>query len=224
MRLAGVSHTPHHHGPDGLVGWGPTVTELDHLATRFDEVVHVAPVHDGPPPASALPYRAANLRVEPTVAAGGDGVAAKAGLVAAAPRHWAAIGRELAGADAVHVRCPANVSGLALARLRATRDRRPVWVKYAGNWRPGADDPWSYALQRRWLRRGFGRMAVTVNGRGDDPDHVRAFPNPSLTDDDLAGGRAAAAGKPPLEEGLRLAFVGRVEPEKGAPEAVAVAA
>ncbi len=52
--LAIVSHTPHHRTADGLVGWGPTVTELDHLATRFDRVTHVAPVHDGPAPASAL--------------------------------------------------------------------------------------------------------------------------------------------------------------------------
>ena len=222
-RLAVVSHTPHHRTPDGLVGWGPTVTELDHLARLFDEVVHVAPVHDGPPPASALRYTAANLRVEPAPAAGGDGLAAKLGLVAAVPRLVAATRRGLRDATVVHVRCPANISGLALVALRLSRDRRPCWAKYAGNWCPERGDPWSYRLQRRWLRHGFGRLAVTVNGRGDDPEHVRAFANPSLTDEDLARGRAAAATKPDPADGVRLAFVGRVEAEKGAPEAVRTA-
>jgi len=222
-RLAVVSHTPHHRTADGLVGWGPTVTELDHLATLFDEVVHVAPVHDGPPPASALAYAAPNLRVEPAPAAGGDGLRAKVVLALSTPGLLAAVRRGTREADALHVRCPANISGLALAWLRLTRDRRPSWVKYAGNWRPEGEDPWSYRLQRRWLRHGFGRLAVTVNGRGTDPEHVRAFANPSLTDDDLARGRAAAAAKPDPADGVRLVFVGRVEDEKGAPEAVRTA-
>jgi glycosyltransferase involved in cell wall biosynthesis len=221
-RLAIVSHTPHHRTPDGLVGWGPTVTELDHLATRFDSVVHVAPVHDGPAPASSLPYTAPNLEVLPVRAAGGDGWRAKAGIPLAVPGWLLAMHRGTSGADVLHVRCPANLSGLALAILRARRDRRPLWVKYAGNWRPDGPEPWSYRTQRRWLRRGWGTVAVTVNGEGDDPPHVRTFPNPSLTDDDLAEGAAVTTA--PLADGLRLAFVGRVEPEKGAVVAARVAA
>ena len=223
-RLAIISHTPHHEGPDGLVGWGPTVTELSHLATRFDEVVHVAPVHDGPPPASALPYTAENLEVVPVRPAGGDGLGAKVGLAAAVPGWLAAMHKGTSGADVLHVRCPANLSGLALAVLRARRDRRPLWVKYAGNWRPDGPEPWSYRTQRAWLRKGWGTVGVTVNGTGDDPPHVRAFANPSLTDDDLQRGAAAAAAKPSPDDGVRLAFVGRVEDEKGAPVAAAVAA
>ncbi len=224
-RLAVVSHTPHHHGDDGLVGWGPTVTELSHLASLVDELVHVAPVHAGPAPASALPYSATNVEVVPLRPAGGDGLAAKAGLVAAVPGWAAAIRRGCSGADAVHVRCPANVSGTALAWLRLSRDDRPCWVKYAGNWRPDGPDAWSYGVQRRWLRRGFGRVVVTVNGTWpDDPPHVRPFTNPSLTDDEVVRGEAAAGAKPPVEDGLHLAFVGRLEAEKGAPIAVRVLA
>lgn len=224
LRLVVVSHTPHHHGPDGgLVGWGPTVAELDVLAGCFADVVHLAPVHPGPAPASDRPYAAPNLRVEPLRAAGGPGPGAKLGLLTALPGWLSAFRRGATGADVVHVRCPANLSGLALAWLRLRRDRRPVWVKYAGNWRPDGADPWSYRLQRRWLRRGFGQVAVTVNGRGDDPDHVRPFPNPSLTDEELARGAGAADTKETLEQGVRLAFVGRVEDEKGAPVAVRTA-
>ena len=222
-RLAVVSHTPHHHGPDGLVGWGPTVTELSHLAGRFDEVVHVAPVHDGPAPASALPYTAGNVRVLPVRAAGGDGLGDKAGLALAVPGWTAAMHRGTKDADVLHLRCPANLSGLAVAVLRGRRDRRPLWVKYAGNWRPDGPEPRSYRTQRTWLRKGWGTMAVTVNGRRpDDGPHVRSFANPSLTADDLAAGAHAASTKPPADP-LRLAFVGRLVPDKGVAEAVEVA-
>jgi glycosyltransferase involved in cell wall biosynthesis len=222
-RLAIISHTPHHEGPDGLVGWGPTVTELDHLATRFDEVVHVAPVHDGPPPASALPYSAANLEVLPVRAAGGDSAGAKLGLAGAVPGWLTAMHRGTSGADVLHVRSPANLSGLALAVLRARRDRRPLWVKYAGNWRPDGPEPWTYRAQRGWLRKGWGTVAVTVNGRtADDGDHVRSFANPSLTEDDLTAGAAAAAAKGSPDP-LRLAFVGRLVADKGPAVAVEVA-
>jgi glycosyltransferase involved in cell wall biosynthesis len=64
---------------------------------------------------------------------------------------------------------------------------------------------------------------VTVNGTGDDPPHVRAFPNPSLTDDDLERGRHLAERNRHPRHGLNLAFVGRVEPEKGALQAVRTA-
>src|SRR4029453_15431516 len=90
---------------------------------------------------------------------------------------------------------------------------------------PDGPEPASYRVQRRWLHRGFGQVAVTVNGTWpDDPPHVRAFPNPPLTDGELAAGRGRTAAKPPLQEGLALAFVGRVETEKGAVDAVDVAA
>ena len=56
MRLLIVSHTPHYHAAGRLVGWGPTVRELDYLSELFDEVVHVAPVYGEAAPGSALPY------------------------------------------------------------------------------------------------------------------------------------------------------------------------
>ena len=223
LALTVISHTPHHRTSGGLVGWGPTVTELSHLAALFDEVIHVAPVDDGPAPASALPYTAPNITVMPVRPAGGAGLGAKLGLVARLPGYLLALRRGLAGADVVHVRCPANLSGLALAWLRLTRDRRPCWVKYAGNWRPDGPDPWSYRRQRRWLQRGFGRLAVTVNGEwADTPAHVRAFDNPSLTEAELAAGRTAAGAKGAIDP-LALAFVGRVEAAKGALDAVLIA-
>ncbi|MEM6792951.1 MAG: glycosyltransferase [Acidobacteriota bacterium] len=229
-RLLIVSHTPHYPGPrpgdgaGGVLGWGATVRELDRLATLFDEVVHLAPLYDLPPPPSSRAYAAPNLRLRPLRPAGGESLAAKLGIVRGAPAFYAALADEVRRADAVHVRAPANLALLTfLARPLLGRDK-PWWVKYAGNWRPsegsGArQEARSYRLQRAWLRRPRRRLAVTVNGRwqGDGP-HVRSFLNPCLGEDELE--RALDSGEREIAEPLEMLFVGRLEDAKGAGRAL----
>jgi len=223
MRLLIISHTPHHRAAGRLVGWGPTVRELDYLSELFAEVVHVAPVYDGPPPGSARAYASERVTVRAVRPAGGESLAAKLDVARLYPGYAAAIREELGRADAVHVRCPANISLLALALLRAARRPEPRWVKYAGNWRPDGGEAWSYTLQRRWLAANAHRGVVTVNGRWpDQPPHVFTFDNPSLTERELAAGRQAAAGKC-LTLPLELIFVGALNDAKGVGRVLATA-
>src|SRR5437660_12158298 len=102
MRLLIISHMPHHLRADGrVVGWGATVQELDHLATRFDEVRHIACLHDGPPPASFLPYRDDKVKLIGVPPSGGDRWRDKFSVLAATPGYLAAMLRELPHADMV---------------------------------------------------------------------------------------------------------------------------
>jgi glycosyltransferase involved in cell wall biosynthesis len=223
MRLLIVSHTPHYRRDGRIVGWGPTVRELDYLAEMFTEIVHVAPVYDEPPPDSALPYASANLGVRAVRPAGGERPVDKIGILAAYPRYARVIGDEMARADAVHVRCPANISLLALILLGRTAYPPYRWAKYAGNWRPDGGEPRSYALQRRWLAANRHRGVVTINGQWPgQPPHVYSFYNPSLTEDELAAGRATAASKR-LEPPVELLFAGTLNNGKGAGRALHVA-
>jgi len=224
MKLLIVSHTTHYHDGGRVVGWGPTVRELDALAALFDEIVHVATIYPGAAPASALPYMAANVRLRLVPPAGGGSLADKLGILTAYPRYARVIREELARADAVHVRCPANISLAALALLRQAKQPPYRWVKYAGNWMPGGSEPWSYALQRRWLVANRHHGVVTVNGRWpNQPPHVHAFDNPCLTDAETAAGSAAAAIKR-LTRPVELLFVGALNEGKGTGRALQVAA
>lgn len=211
MRLVIISNMSHYRRADGaIVGHGATARELDALATLFDEVRHVACLHDEPAPGDALPYAAANLALVPVPPAGGDDLAAKLGILRHTPRYVQTIARELAGADAVHVRAPANISLYAIAMLTARRTPRRRWIKYAGNWQPHGSEPASYRLQRAWLAGPVHRAQVTINGSyADQPAHVHSFDNPCLTDDELALGRAAATTKR-LTAPVRLLFVGHL--------------
>jgi len=222
--LAIVSDTPYYLEAGRLVGWGPNVREIDQLATLFDEVRHVAPVYDEPAPRSALASRRPDrVGLHAIVPAGGRTLRAKLEVLARYPGWARAIRQEVAGADLVHVRCPSNVSLLALLLFALPWRRPPLWLKFGGNWRPSASEPLTYHLQRLVLRRGLRGATVTVNGKWpDEPAHVVAFHNPTLTPDELVRGREAA-GKT-LAEPARLLFVGRLDRAKGANRSIDVVA
>jgi len=166
VQLLIVSHTPHYYLDGNLVGWGPTVREIDALGELFETVVHVAPVHPGPAPASALSYQCPRVRVRTVRPAGGRRWRDKLGILARAPGYVRAILQELGPADVVHVRCPANISLIALAVLALSGRPRRRWVKYAGSWRPAPPDAWSHRLQRWWMGRGRVEAALAVVGEG----------------------------------------------------------
>lgn len=214
-RLLVVSHTPHYRRDHTIVGWGATVRELDYLATLFDEVVHVAPLYDEAAPRSALPYASANVRLRQVRPAGGESLRDKLRIIGSAASYSAAIWEELNRADVVHVRCPANISLLAVLLLALRRKPEKRWIKYAGDWGPVSNDPISYRFQRWWLKGGWHRGTVTVNGSWPgQPEFVRSFLNPCLTETEIEGGRIQGRSKR-LSVPMRLLFVGVVDELKG---------
>lgn len=216
MRLLVVSHTPHYRRGKVFAGWGPTVREIDQLATLFTEVTHVAPLHADPAPESALEYGSGRVRLVPVPPAGGPRLLQKLAIALAAPRYIGTILREARRCEIVHVRCPANIGLFAVLLLIALRRPERRWIKYAGDWGRRAGEPWSYALQRRLLTGTLHRAVVTVNGTWPgQPPHVLSFANPCLTDEELSEGKRAAARKS-LGSPVKLLFVGRLDEAKGA--------
>jgi glycosyltransferase involved in cell wall biosynthesis len=214
-QLLVISHTPHHRRGDEIVGWGPTVLEINHLAQFFGRINHVACFHPETAPASALPYSTERVHLVPVPPVGGNELFDKLAALARFPLYARVILRELSRADVVHVRCPANICLLALLLLTVRRQPRQRWIKYAGDWSELGRQPLSYRFQRWWLKRGWSRAAVTVNGEySNQPKHVHSFYNPCLTDSELAEARQLAKRKPPLEP-LHLLFVGALNSNKG---------
>lgn len=213
MKLAIISHTEHFRRADGtLVAWGPTARELDHLARIADEIEHVAVLHAGDPPPSAMPYTSDKVRFTPLPPTGGRRLRDKLGVLAAAPRILRVVRAAVARADAFQFRAPTGMGSYVIPWL-GCRTRTPGWFKYAGNW--GQEDPpLGYRMQRAWLRR-LSSRPITINGHWpDQPEHALNFENPCLDTEEREAGAKALADKH-YDGALRACFVGRVEEPKG---------
>ena len=224
MRLLVISHTPHYIEHGRVVGWGPTIRELDHLATRFDEVRHIAFLYREAAPRSALAYASPRIELVPVPPAGSPGVLGKLDVLRTSPIYIRTITRELRNADFVHVRAPANIALLAMLVLQVRQHPAGRWFKYAGNWMPEGRESPSYTLQRTLLARGHHRGIVTINGSWPgQPNWVRTFYNPSLDDTEIEQGRLAAGTKA-LTWPVQILFVGALSASKGAGRALEVLA
>src|SRR5258708_1765036 len=117
MRLVIVSHTEHYQENGKISGWGPTVREINYLAGLFSEIVHIAPLHAGPAPSSSLAYKAENISLCHVPPSGGPNLINKLGILKILPSYIAIMLREFKKADVIHVRCPANISLIAIILL-----------------------------------------------------------------------------------------------------------
>jgi len=223
MNLLIISHTPHYLADDQIVGWGPTVREIDHLATLVTGVEHLAPLHPGPAPNIALPYTRSNIHLNPIKPAGGEDLWDKLVILWRIP-HWLVKLRiAMRTADIIHIRCPAGISLLALIFTQLWGKGKPCWVKYAGSWQAEGRVPFSYRLQRWVLENNWHQGVVTVNGSWlTQPNHIHTFNNPSLTQDEYEQAVQLARQKQ-LTTPIQLLFVGRVDRTKGVDHLLAVA-
>lgn len=212
MKLAIISHTEHYQADDGsIVGWGPTVSEINHLAEDFEEIYHVAFLHPGTPPPSSLPYTKGNVHFVPLKPVGGKGIGDKLGIVANIPKILNTVRKTLKRVDVFQVRTPTGM-GVFLIPYLSLFSSKKGWYKYAGNW--NQENPsLGYALQRWMLKR--QRRKVTINGSWpQQPAHCLTFENPCLTEAEREEGLGIAQAKkfaPPF----RFCFVGRLEDAKG---------
>src|SRR6185312_7276238 len=119
MRLVVVSHVVHYRFEGRLFAYGPYAREIALWAELFEEIAIASPCRAERPPADALPLEANNISILPQVEAGGETLREKLQLLAWLPVMIVRLLRALAGADAIHVRCPGNLGllGAVLAPL-----------------------------------------------------------------------------------------------------------
>ena len=212
MKLAIISHTEHYKLPDGtIVGWGPTVSEINHLAEDFEEIYHIAFLHPGAPPPSSLPYTKENIHFVPLKPVGGKGIADKLAIVANMPRILNTVRKTLRQVDVFQLRTPTGM-GVFLIPYLSWFSTKKGWYKYAGNWNQ-ENPPFGYALQRWMLKRQSRK--VTINGSWPkQPKQCLTFENPCLTEQERQEGLAITKTKD-FEPPFSFCFVGRLEDAKG---------
>ena len=212
MKLAIISHTEHYKQPDGtIVGWGPTISEINHLAQDFEEIYHIAFLHPGTPPPSSLPYTSSNIKFIPLNPVGGKGIGAKLKILGNIPKILGTVRNTLKKVDVFQLRTPTGI-GVFLIPYLTLFSTKKGWYKYAGNWNQ-QNPPLGYALQR-WMLKNQKRK-VTINGNWPkQPENCLTFENPCLTEEEREEGSQVAQNKS-FEPPFTFCFVGRLEDAKG---------
>ena len=193
------------------MGWGPTVSEINHLAGDFEEIYHLAFLHPGTPPPSSLPYTASNVKFVPLKPVGGKGAIAKLTILWNIPKIVSKVSETLKQVDIFQLRTPTGIGVFLIPYLTIFCNKKG-WYKYAGNWNQ-KNPPLGYALQRWMLKK--QKRKVTINGNWPkQPSHCITFENPCLTEEEREEGLKIVnekSFKPPYT----FCFVGRLEDAKG---------
>lgn len=216
--LAIIGDLPHYRQDGILHGLTPLVAQFERWARLFDNVVFCSPLLAGRPPAGFSPYPFPATLHE-VVAGGGNTRWAKVALLSRIPR-WAWETRQVArSVDAVYVRCPTNIGGVALVSTLGVVPFR--CASYTGVWRDYDREPRPYRYQRRLLAsRWFTGPVAAFTPVSTSATGIHEAFSPSF---DLATWAAAApaaasrlerigrwtAGTP-----LRLVAAGRLTPNK----------
>lgn len=215
MKLLIISHTEHYINEGVLVGWGPTIREINYLSNSFSNIFHIACLYEGgSPPASSLPYASPNIEFIPISPFGGKSIVDKVNVLREAPRVIQIVQKYIHTADAVQIRVPTGIANYLLPWLTLNRPDIPIWVKYAGNW-VQENPPLGYGFQRWWLKNNFLKCPVTINGKWPNQSaHCISFENPCLDMDEREIGLQAIQDKQ-YTSSFKACFVGRIEAAKG---------
>ena len=76
-KLVIISHTEHFKSGGEIVGFGPTVNEINSIAKYFDEIVHIGCLYPNEVPKNTASYISERIRFEAIPPFGGRGLLAK---------------------------------------------------------------------------------------------------------------------------------------------------
>lgn len=212
MKLAIISHTEHYTDIDGtIVGWGPTISEINYLSDHFETIYHLAFLHENAPPPSSLQYTSKNVVFVPLPISGGASFMKKLSILTNLPKTLKIIKATLKNVDAFQFRAPIGM-GVFIIPWLTKMTKKKGWFKYAGNWNQEYP-PLGYRIQRSLLKK--QSRTVTINGTwADQPNHCLTFENPCLLKEEREEGLRVITGKS-YQGPFSLCFVGRLEDPKG---------
>lgn len=205
MRFAIITQVPHLTENGQFWSYAPYVREMNIWLKYTDEVIVVAPLSQAPKSAVDMAYNHPAIDFRKI----SDFNILHIGSIVKAlwkiPRISFRIFRAMQQADHIHLRCPGNI-GLLGCFIQILFPGKPKTAKYAGNWDPNANQPWSYKLQRRILSNTFltKNMQVLVYGQWPGSSkNIKPFFTATYKESDKVTIHAR-----PLEFPIRFLFVG----------------
>ncbi|PID67916.1 MAG: capsular biosynthesis protein [Flavobacteriia bacterium] len=214
MKLLIISHTEHYLNDNGkVIGWEPTVREINYLGQIFSKIYHIAPLHSNQKnKRSAISYEQ-NIELIPIKPSGGKGLD-KFTILTTSFETLRKIGQYKSKVDYIHFRAPTGIGFTVLPYLKIFNNKK-LWIKYAGNWMD-SNMPSGNRFQKWWLNHMIAKTdVITVNGNWDSQNvNIKAFENPCILEKDRTLG-ALAVEKKDLSGKINFCFVGALNEHKG---------
>lgn len=117
-------------------------------------------------------------------------------------------------ADHIHLRCPGNIALLACL-VQILFPNKQKTAKYAGNWDPNSQQPWSYRLQKWILSNTFltRNMQVLVYGEWEgSTNNVKSFFTATYSEEEVQ--KSTSEIRSLSDEVIRFLFVGTLSKGK----------
>ena len=177
MKLAIITIVKHSNKDETYYGYGPYVREMNLWGKYVEELLVVGPEQEAMKEGidSAYDHPHLNFTSVPSFDILSFGAAILA--IFKIPIIFFKICKVMRRADHIHLRCPGNIS-LIGCFAQIFFPKKAKSTKYAGNWDPNSNQPWSYRMQQAILRNRIltRNMQVLVYGAWPhEPSHVRPF-------------------------------------------------
>jgi glycosyltransferase involved in cell wall biosynthesis len=221
LKVAIISHTEHYADSDGIiVGWGPTIKEINELSEHVESLIHIAPLHLGKFPQSSMQYSNTNIKFIPIKPSGGKGIR-KISIISAAYSNIRIIKKVLKEVDIVQFRAPTGIGIYILPCLKFFNHKK-YWVKYAGNWKD-ENMPLGNKFQKWWLQNCTSSdTKITINGVWEgERKNITAFENPCIDESERLLGKLIVQKKRLTLETV-FCFVGALNEHKGVSKIIKV--
>lgn len=216
-KLVIISHTEHQLTKTGeVVGFAPTVNEINVLSAHWDQVVHIACLEKLAAKGNSIPYAGSIIRFVAIPSFGGQTSRKKLNIITQSVHILRIIHEQMKDATEVQLRLPMGIGLYVLPYFIWNRNRSyTLWIKYANNW-TGRPASLGYGFQRWLLKKNLARCRVTINGSWKgQPAHCISFENPCLREEHREEGAQILPNKQATNGLFTLIFVGRVEYAKG---------
>jgi glycosyltransferase involved in cell wall biosynthesis len=185
MVLGIISDCIHIKNGDGVIGSKVhvLVKQIDYLSTYFERVYICAPVINSTENHAAISvYANKDIVFIPIPRAGGNSILSKMKLAFVLPIWVYQIIRVCSKSDLVYLRAPNNISipGFVVSSLF----RKKKFATFTGTWCGYKSEPFTYALQRKYLAKCFKGPVFVYGSLPLDRNNIHNTISPSYSMDD----------------------------------------
>lgn len=172
MKFAIITHVQHIKNDSQYFGYAPYIREMNIWLRYVDKVIVVAPLVDNELNLIHAQYHHSNLHFTSVPEFNVTSISNIFKTLIKLPKVFSSVYSAMHHADHIHLRCPGNM-GLIGAIVQILFPNKPKTAKYAGNWDPKSQQPWSYRLQKWILSNTFLTRNMQVLVYGEWPNQTK---------------------------------------------------